>query len=70
MMTGFSEPSLLEQARQAGAMDILRKPFRMRDCWGSSTGCRTAVSNRLHQPPRQTESWICFMSVQPVVKGL
>jgi DNA-binding response OmpR family regulator len=31
MMTGFSEPSLLEQARQAGAMDILRKPFRMRE---------------------------------------
>jgi len=31
MMTGFSEPALLEQARQAGAMDILRKPFRMRD---------------------------------------
>jgi len=30
MMTGFSEPALLEQARQAGAMDILRKPFRMR----------------------------------------
>jgi len=34
MMTGFSEPSLLEQARQAGAMDILRKPFRMRDLLG------------------------------------
>ncbi len=31
MMTGYSEPSLLEQARQAGAMDILRKPFRMRE---------------------------------------
>lgn len=31
MMTGFSEPSLLEQARQAGAMDILRKPFRMHE---------------------------------------
>ena len=34
MMTGFSEPALLEQARQAGAMDILRKPFRMRDLLG------------------------------------
>lgn len=31
MMTGYSEPALLEQARQAGAMDILRKPFRMRE---------------------------------------
>lgn len=31
MMTGYSEPSLLEQARRAGAMDILRKPFRMRE---------------------------------------
>jgi len=31
MMTGYSEPSLLEQARHAGAMDILRKPFRMRE---------------------------------------
>ena len=31
MMTGFSEPALLEQARRAGAMDILRKPFRMRE---------------------------------------
>ena len=34
MMTGFSEPSLLDQARQRGAMDILRKPFRMRDLLG------------------------------------
>jgi DNA-binding response OmpR family regulator len=34
MMTGFSEPALLEQARQSGAMDILRKPFRMRDLLG------------------------------------
>jgi DNA-binding response OmpR family regulator len=31
MMTGYSEPALLEQARRAGAMDILRKPFRMRE---------------------------------------
>ena len=31
MMTGYSEPSLLDQARRAGAMDILRKPFRMRE---------------------------------------
>lgn len=31
MMTGFSDPALLEQARQAGAMDVLRKPFRMKD---------------------------------------
>ena len=31
MMTGYSDPALLEQARLAGAMDILRKPFRMRE---------------------------------------
>ena len=31
MMTGFSEASLLEKARQAGAMEVLRKPFRMRE---------------------------------------
>ena len=31
MMTGFSEPALLERARQAGAVDVLRKPFRMRE---------------------------------------
>ncbi len=31
MMTGYSDPALLDQARQAGAMDILRKPFRMRE---------------------------------------
>ena len=34
MMTGFSEPSLLEQARSTGAVDVLRKPFRMRDLLG------------------------------------
>jgi len=34
MMTGFSEPSLLEQARRTGAMDVLRKPFRMKDLLG------------------------------------
>jgi DNA-binding NtrC family response regulator len=34
MMTGFSEQSLLEQAISAGAMDVLRKPFRMRDLLG------------------------------------
>jgi len=31
LMTGFSESALLEQARQKGAMDVLRKPFRMRE---------------------------------------
>lgn len=31
MMTGFSEVALLEKARQAGAMDILRKPFRLKE---------------------------------------
>ena len=31
MMTGYSDPSLLEQARKTGAMDVLRKPFRMKD---------------------------------------
>lgn len=34
MMTGFSEPSLLEQARSAGAIEVLRKPFRMRELLG------------------------------------
>ena len=34
MMTGFSESSLLEQALKTGAMDVLRKPFRMRDLLG------------------------------------
>lgn len=34
MMTGFSEPTLLEQARRTGAMDVLRKPFRMKDLLG------------------------------------
>lgn len=31
MMTGFSEAALLDRARQAGAVDILRKPFRLKD---------------------------------------
>lgn len=31
MMTGFSEAALLETARKAGAMDILRKPFRLKE---------------------------------------
>jgi FixJ family two-component response regulator len=34
MMTGFSEPSLLDQARRNGALDVLRKPFRMKDLLG------------------------------------
>lgn len=34
LMTGFSEPALLEQARRAGAVDVLCKPFRMRDLLG------------------------------------
>jgi DNA-binding response OmpR family regulator len=34
MMTGFSEPSLLNEARKAGAVDVLRKPFRMRELFG------------------------------------
>ena len=34
MMTGFSEASLLEQAREAGAVDILRKPFRLKEMFG------------------------------------
>jgi DNA-binding response OmpR family regulator len=34
MMTGFSEPALLDQARYQGAMDVLRKPFRMRELLG------------------------------------
>ena len=31
MMTGFSESALLDKARQAGAVDILRKPFRLKE---------------------------------------
>ncbi len=31
MMTGFSEASLLDTARKAGAIDILRKPFRLKE---------------------------------------
>lgn len=31
MMTGFSEAALLETARKAGAIDILRKPFRLKE---------------------------------------
>lgn len=31
VMTGFSEAALLDQAHQAGATRVLRKPFRMRE---------------------------------------
>ena len=31
MMTGFSEATLLDKARQAGAVDVLRKPFRLKE---------------------------------------
>lgn len=31
MMTGFSEATLLETALKAGAIDILRKPFRLKE---------------------------------------
>ena len=31
MMTGFSESALLDKARRAGAVDILRKPFRLKE---------------------------------------
>ena len=34
MMTGFSEATLLDKARQAGAVDVLRKPFRLREMFG------------------------------------
>lgn len=34
MMTGFSEPDVLDAARRTGAIDVLRKPFRMRDLLG------------------------------------
>ena len=34
MMTGFSEAALLDKARQAGAVDILRKPFRLKEMFG------------------------------------
>lgn len=31
MMTGYSEAEILNAARQAGAVDILRKPFRLKE---------------------------------------
>ena len=34
MMTGFSEVTLLDKARQAGAVDVLRKPFRLKEMFG------------------------------------
>ncbi|MDH3998639.1 MAG: response regulator [Desulfuromonadales bacterium] len=34
MMTGFSEAALLDTARKAGAVDVLRKPFRLREMFG------------------------------------
>jgi DNA-binding response OmpR family regulator len=34
MMTGFSEAAVLDKARQAGAVDILRKPFRLKEMFG------------------------------------
>lgn len=34
MMTGFSESALLDRARQAGAVAILRKPFRLKEMFG------------------------------------
>jgi DNA-binding response OmpR family regulator len=34
MMTGFSEATLLDKARKAGAVDILRKPFRLKEMFG------------------------------------
>lgn len=34
MMTGFSEATLLDKALQAGAIDILRKPFRLKEMFG------------------------------------
>jgi DNA-binding response OmpR family regulator len=34
MMTGFSEAAVLDQARRAGAIMVLRKPFRMRELLG------------------------------------
>ena len=34
MMTGFSEAAVLDMALQAGAVDILRKPFRLKEMFG------------------------------------
>jgi DNA-binding response OmpR family regulator len=34
MMTGFSEATLLDKARRAGAVDVLRKPFRLKEMFG------------------------------------
>jgi DNA-binding response OmpR family regulator len=46
MMTGFSEQSVLEQARRNGAMDVLLKPFRMHEL--------LAFIDRLQGAPRPT----------------
>ena len=38
MMTGFSEVALLDKARQAGAIDVLRKPFRLKEMFSFIDG--------------------------------
>ncbi len=43
MMTGFSEAALLETARQAGAIDILRKPFRLKEMFSFIDNLRGAA---------------------------
>ena len=42
MMTGFSEASLLDRARKAGAVDILRKPFRLKEMFAYIDNLHTA----------------------------
>ena len=48
MMTGFSEAALLDQARRAGAIQVLRKPFRMRELLG--------IIDTLREHPEQLSS--------------
>lgn len=47
MMTGFSEATLLDKALKAGAVDILRKPFRLKEMFG--------YIDKLGDQPRPTE---------------
>ncbi len=44
MMTGYSESEILEKARQAGAVDILRKPFRLKELFAYIDRLRQGTS--------------------------
>jgi DNA-binding response OmpR family regulator len=49
MMTGFSESALLDKARRAGAVDILRKPFRLKEMFN--------IIDRLAKGPLTTDKY-------------